>query len=449
MNVLTTEDRPRVGGRNAKLAKAVEGMHVLVTDDSYYSTLGVVRSLGRKGIRVSVLADGPVRLASRSRYCSARYSVPRSSGSSFFAAAADVLRQAHFDLVIPVGYAPTLSLAQHKAELNGLSTIEVADGEKIRAAADKAYANELAIAAGVPAPRTVCPRSLDDLVRLSADLEYPVVIKQAGETPKQPVQYARSRFELINLYHLLCERNNGSGSALPLVQEYIPGYGCGFFALYQHGVCKRIFMHRRVRETPPKGGISCCAASHYDPKLKEYGTRLLDRLEWHGVAMVEFRYDVRDNDYKLMEINPKFWGSLDLSLAAGVDFPYYLCQMAQGQELDYSEEYDRNIRFHWPLLEMQHLWKRPLSFGAVLGDVFSPRVKSNLRLDDIWPNVLEPFSRTRVRACRLVSKSQPAAHARRDCAESRRSLALSPPPPEASWWLNRCTIPRPSRAPGK
>jgi len=386
-------------------------LHVLVTDDSYYSTLGIVRSLGSKGIRVSVLADAPVALASRSRYCSGRYLVPSPSEDSYIPAVIDILRRVHFDLIIPVGYAPTAALAQHKAELNWLTKLEVADYEKIRAAADKFYTQELATSVGVPAPRTVAPATLDDVGRHAAELQYPVVIKKPSEMPGIPIDYARNEAELISLYRIICERRESYKNNLPLIQEYIPGYGCGFFALYQHGVCKRIFMHRRVRETPPRGGISCCAASNYDPKLKEYGTRLLDRLQWHGVAMVEFRYDVRDNDYKLMEINPKFWGSLDLSLTAGADFPYYLCQMAQGETLDYSEEYDQNLRYQWPLLEMQHLLKRPLSLGAVLSDALNPRVKSNISLRDIWPNLLEPFSRARSRVRRLVTKVPPIAKA--------------------------------------
>jgi hypothetical protein len=231
-------------------------------------------------------------------------------------------------------------------------------------------------------------------------------MKAPCEASDGPVHYAQSRSELLEFLRTLWSRRNGGGSGLPLVQEFIPGYGCGFFALYQNGVCKRIFMHRRVRETPPSGGISCCAESFYDPKLQEYGTRLLDRLEWHGVAMVEFRYDVRDNDYKLMEINPKFWGSLDLSLAAGVDFPYYLCQMAQGETLEYSEEYDRQVRFHWPLLEMAHLWGRPASIGAVLADSLNPQVRSNLLLSDLKPNLLEPFSRVRAQMRRMVREKE-------------------------------------------
>ncbi|MBZ5513939.1 MAG: ATP-grasp domain-containing protein [Acidobacteriia bacterium] len=377
-------------------------MHVLLTDDSYYSSLGIVRSLGKKGIRVSVLADTPVALASRSRYCSGRYSVPHPGEESYVPAVVSILRRVHFDLVISVGYAATLALAEHKAELNSITKLEVADYEKIRGAADKCYANELATAVGVPAPKMACPASFDEVVQISADFEYPVVIKPANEGPKEAVHYARTRQELLSLYRASSEPNNGRGSYRLMVQEFVPGYGCGFFALYQHGVCKRVFMHRRVREAPPLGGVSCCAASTYDPKLREYGTRLLDRLQWHGVAMVEFRYDARDHDYKLIEINPKFWGSLDLALAAGVDFPFYLCQMAQGQTLEYSEEFDRSLRYHWPLLEMKHLRRRPASIGAVLADCLNPKVKSNISWRDIRPNLLEPSSRVLAQVGRWI-----------------------------------------------
>ncbi|TAM82215.1 MAG: carboxylate--amine ligase [Acidobacteria bacterium] len=378
-------------------------MHVLVTDDSYPQSLGIVRSLGKKGIRISVLADKPTRLASYSRYCSARYEVPAPYEGSFSPAVIDLIRRFHFDLIIPVGYDPTLALAQHKNEINSLSRLEIVDAETIRLAADKRYVNELAQKVGVPAPRTVSPESPDEVLSLSRDLKFPVVIKAAIEPlVKKGVQYARTPQELLEQYEVLWERSRQSRTRPPIVQEYIPGFGCGFFALYQKGVCKRIFMHRRVREVPPAGGISCCAESYYDQKLKEYGTLLLNQLGWHGVAMVEFRYDTGDHDYKLVEINPKFWGSLDLALAAGVDFPYYLCQLAQGQTIEYSERYNRKIRFHWPLLETLHISKRPASIGAVLSDTFNPRVRSNLSFADFMPNFFEPAERVQSQISRRI-----------------------------------------------
>ena len=133
---------------------------------------------------------------------------------------------------------------------------------------------------------------------------------------------------------------------------------------------------------------------------------MLDKLEWHGVAMVEFRYDTGDNDYKLVEINPKFWGSLDLALSAGVDFPYYLCQMAQGQTIEYSEDYNRKIRFHWPLLEAMHTLKRPASIGAVAADSLNPRVRSNISFSDFMPNLFEPAERLQAQLRRRIQKNR-------------------------------------------
>jgi hypothetical protein len=119
---------------------------------------------------------------------------------------------------------------------------------------------------------------------------------------------------------------------------------------------------------------------------------MLDALKWHGIAMVEFRQDSRDGEYKLMEINPKFWGSLDLALAAGADFPADLCRIAVGETLQFTDEYDRNLRFQWPFSghgDLFHLWTRPRSIFQVALDFINPRVKSNVWLRDFGPNLNE------------------------------------------------------------
>jgi predicted ATP-grasp superfamily ATP-dependent carboligase len=312
------------------------------------------------------------------------------------------MQRNHFDLVIPVGYAMTSAMARHKVEIQTLTHLEVADFEHVQAAADKNATHELAESLSVPVPLTCAPDSSDGAINSAADLELPIVIKFPRETPGSPVWYARTRVEFASLYRAACATRRHD-SPLPLIQEYIPGFGVGFFALYQHGECKRIFMHKRIREVPPSGGMSCCAESFFDSRLEDYGRRLLDQLHWHGVAMVEFRYDLRDDDYKLIEINPKFWGSLDLALAAGVDFPWFLCQIAQGKILSFCQDYNRNLRYHWPLLEMRHTLTKPSSCLSVIGDLLRPDVRSNLWWSDPLPNLLEPFERAHSKLKRRFS----------------------------------------------
>lgn len=367
-------------------------LKVLVTDAHYKHALAIVRSLGLKGHEVTVLATSPDNVAAKSRYCSGIEYITGIS-SDIPALLGEILRRRRQDFVIPVAYLTTLALAREKHQLTPLTRLEIADYEKIVFAADKVRVRNLAAGLGILTPETVCPQSIGDLNASANHLRYPVIVKARSESAGITVRMVETRKMLFSAYDFLMAESGPAADSWPIIQEYIPGYGCGFFALYQDGVCKRVFMHRRIRENPPVGGISCCAESFYDPLLKELSTRLLDKLGWHGVAMVEFRYDIRDRQYKLLEINPKFWGSLDLALAAGVDFPGDLCGMATGIDLGYSERYRKDLRFHWFLSgDLQHALSKGGSLPAVLVDCLNPRVKSNLWLNDLGPTWSEARS---------------------------------------------------------
>lgn len=370
--------------------KDISGLRLLISDEHYKHSLAIVRHLGRRGVQVSIVATSAKSLACRSKYC---HKVIPSRAEGLEALVETILesvKRERFDLVMPVSYPLTLALARRRDEFAKFTRLEVVEGEAIELAANKAKMTDLAAKIGVPAPKTLFATEIEDRAH---ELRFPVVIKPQKESPgRAPIRYADNLVQLRK--HLSAGGHQGiasPGDGL-LVQEFIPGFGCGFFATYQKGVCKRIFMHRRVREYPASGGVSSCAESFYDPQLEMHGRRMLDSLDWHGVAMVEFRHDSRDNQYKLMEINPKFWGSLDLALAAGADFPGDLCQMALGSTLTFTGDYHRKLRFQWPFSghgDLFHLWTRPQSILQVGVDFLNPRVKSNFWLSDPGPNKLE------------------------------------------------------------
>jgi len=368
----------------------ISGATVLVTDEHYKHSLGIVRQLGRLGAHVSVVAASKESLACRSRFCK---EVILSDGHTVEALVETTLRavsERRFDLVMPVSYPMTLALARRRDDLAAYTHLEVMGSEAIEQAADKAKMTQLAGRIGIPAPKTFL---LTEVQGRLQELSFPVVIKLQKESPgRLPIRYVHNLTELKGILSAeLGDKSPGQGAKL-LVQEFIPGYGCGFFATYQYGVCKRVFMHRRVREFPAAGGVSSCAESFYDLKLETYGRRMLDALGWHGVAMVEFRRDARDADYKLMEINPKFWGSLDLALAAGADFPGDLCRMALGWDLSFTDSYERKLRFQWPFSgygEIFHVRSRPHSVLQVALDFLNPAVKSNIWMSDFRPNLEE------------------------------------------------------------
>ena len=122
-------------------------------------------------------------------------------------------------------------------------------------------------------------------------------------------------------------------------------------------------MFKEIRSVPVRGGSASYAESFYDPTLKEYGTRLLDSLNWHGVANVEFKQEKSTGRLKLMEVNPRFWGSLQLAIVSGVDFPWLMLRTALGETFPPVLDYQVNKQCRWLLFgDILHFFKNPGRF---------------------------------------------------------------------------------------
>ena len=129
-------------------------------------------------------------------------------------------------------------------------------------------------------------------------------------------------------------------AAFPLlVQQRIVGPGVGIFLLLWDGAVRATFAHRRLREKPVSGGVSVYSESvSADPALVERSRQLLEQMQWSGVAMVEYKLETKTGTPYLMEVNGRFWGSLQLAIDAGVDFPALLVAAATGAPLaDYRD----------------------------------------------------------------------------------------------------------------
>jgi len=145
----------------------------------------------------------------------------------------------------------------------------------------------------------------------------------------------------------------------------------------------RFFAHKRLREKPPGGGVSVLSQSvSIDPAQQAIARQLLDTAKWHGVAMVEFKVSPDDTPY-LMEINTRFWGSLQLAIDAGVDFPAMLFQLACDKQTKPVTDYKIGIKLRWLLGDLDNLY-------LTLRDKHTPAgVKLKSIMDFITPS---PFS---------------------------------------------------------
>ncbi len=336
---------------------------VLVTDGNQRSTLALTRALGRQGISVTVAEEEIPCLSSQSKYCSGTlvYLSPYSNPNGFVEDILKELKSHTYDLLIPMTDLTAFLVGEKKKRLSHYTQIPLPEKEIFQKACDKAETLRLAQEGGIPIPKTHFVENLDQIENISKRLSYPVVIKPRRSKiltgngwMHAGVDYAHSAEELISK----C-RSQKELLPPPLIQERITGPGYGVFTLFNRGKAKAIFSHRRLREKPPSGGVSVLSESiPVDPLMKRYATCMLEKLNWHGVAMVEFKLDRKDHRPKLMEINPRFWGSLQLAIDSGVNFPYLLYRMIMEGDVEPVWEYKVGAKNRWLLGDWDHLLAR-------------------------------------------------------------------------------------------
>jgi len=291
-------------------------MRVLVLDGNQNQAVACVRSLAAKGHTVLVGNTSNWSKAGWSRSCAGTFVYPSPrDGNRMIASLAELARQVPGTLVLPMSDATTLMIsANREALLEAGAKLVMPAHEDAMHAADKSFTTELAQSLGIAVPRSVAISSAAEARAQATSLPYPVVLKPrsseeqegsgASQSTGRPL-YARDTNEFQRAYDELSKRANSV-----LVQEFISGGGTGYFALMRNAELRLEFAHRRIRDVHPTGSGSAVRASiKPDPKLREASLAILKALNWHGVAMVEFRQRP-DGELVFLEVNGRFWNSL-------------------------------------------------------------------------------------------------------------------------------------------
>ena len=384
-------------------------MRVLVTDANGNHALAVIRSLGKRGIHVT--AADSVRFAKSffSRCCAERalYPSPTLGIRKFQKGLYRILDEHRPDMLMPMTERTISALTVDREQIESRGIILILPSQDaIRVAFNKDQTIRLAKSLGVPVPRTFSLCHLRDLEEVRPEVSYPAVIKpRASEirtvgdriVPSGPVEYC-FRPEDLEVRYLAVHRR----APLPLIQEFIPGEGYGISVLCNRGQVRALFAHRRLRMIRPTGsGSSLRESVAPPPAMAEAACRLLEALEWHGGTMVEFKLDRRDGTPKLMEINGRFWNSLPLAVAAGIDFPFLLYKLGTEGGVPECREYRMGVRCRWLVGDARHLVEVLRGRPAGWIDDFPSRWKTvldflkffgrDLFYDDLWLSDPAPF----------------------------------------------------------
>ncbi len=346
-------------------------MTVIVTDAKYRASLSVIRALAKCGhdvVLTQTLSDSHPNIPSfSSRYVSRTVGFPCSADDTdtYFSALITLIKEYDNPVVFPIGAKTLAMICAHRNELEKICSFTVCDKDMLEIANDKAHVALAARELGIKTPPTYT----------SADnAEFPVIIKPVcGEAYGLT---AADRYTVVNTcedFYAAYEKMSRYGGE-PIIQKKISGIGIGVSLLMDaNGNAVSAICHKRVREYPISGGPSACCESFYDEELVRMSERLLRKLDFVGMAMVEYKLDGNvisaDNAY-LLEINPRVWGSFPLTFVAETSFVSDYVELSEGKVVSHPlNNYNSGARMNFILSDL----------AAILSLIKNGRIKEGMR----------------------------------------------------------------------
>lgn len=352
---------------------------VLILDGMWNKSLAAVRSLGKRGFYVAAGERTRLATAIFSRYCKRRwvYSSPFMFPDDFLRDLEEELKHGRYDVVFPMEYATQVLLTEpaNRRRLEQYTALPFADAHLAKKANDKAFVMQHAKERGIDTPETFLINDTEQVAKISESIKYPVLIKPRVSSGSRGIKYAMDKDELWSIYISVHRQY-----PFPIIQEYIPDgetYGVGLLFNFQ-SEARASFVYKRLRSYPVKGGPSTLRESVKRSDIQGIAELLMKSLQWIGVAHVEFKIDPRDGKPKLLEVNPRFWGSLHLAIESGVDFPFLLFQLATNGDIEPVTDYREGVRCRWLIPgDVLHFIKNPERFSLKPG-FFNFRIKDDI-----------------------------------------------------------------------
>lgn len=347
---------------------------IIVLDAHQKQGLGIARSLCDLGYTVFTLSSKvrwSLKLSKHNFHILNETCIDNNDISKFI----HILKVYNIDAIIPVGISSHRFCVSHAKEITSFSKALLPNEETFLTLTDKIKTAKLCKKFKIPYPRMYLKTELDKNITSY----FPLVVKAPIECGHNIVEYAFSHDELDRKYSNVKNRMEKLGFFIePIIQQKITGAGIGFFGLFVDGRCIASYQHRRIREWPPSGGMSTCSEIWFDPNIKTWSEGLMKALKYSGPAMVEYKLDQEGKPH-LLEVNPKYWGSHDLALFLGLNFPDLTIKTLFKEKIETPEINISGQRYSWFFHgDFLHGFKNIKNIPRVFLDALNPNVGGNI-----------------------------------------------------------------------
>lgn len=375
---------------------------IVIPASRYPHGYASLRSLAQAGVTTIAAVPDKSLPITASRFCDEVVVIPPSRDlPAYKDALLELAARPDVRTIIPHRPPDPYLFSKYADEFASHIDLVVPPFETLQAVHDRKQLMDAAAAAGVPVPETQLLDAVevwdtDRIIKSRYNLltdEYidafgPGDARISKTVTHVPAQTTPDRAAI-------CEEMNH----VPIVQEYIDGADEYVFgALYDHGDALATSQHRQLREDSYTGGGGVYRETVDIPALDEVGRTLLDHLDWHGLACIEYIEDAATGEFKPIEINPRMWQSLPCATRAGAAFPYWYWLSATGHSEDIKAGYEAGVRTHYLYGELEHLVSivredsslvdcpsLPATIGEILQSCYEMPAFDYLHRDDPFP----------------------------------------------------------------
>jgi predicted ATP-grasp superfamily ATP-dependent carboligase len=299
-------------------------MKILVTSAHWKSALTVMQSLGRAGHEIAMVSSDPYQPSLYSKFCRRKVISPNEDlREDYCRFLLQHLSVNQYDLLIPISDLVNEYLSDIRQEVARYVKMLLPSRENLDLARDKIKTYRFAQENGILIPETFFPETMAEVDRLKSQLTYPCMVKQGKGTGGSGNMLARSPDELLMIFQDLPK-------PWPVIQQFIVGELNGLTAVCLEGEILASFSFLAFRQYPDSGGITVNARSIRNERIIRESRLFLSKLSWTGV--VDFDYLIgTDGSVFLLEINPRFSGTIQFAYKCGVDLPRVFLDVVSGK----------------------------------------------------------------------------------------------------------------------
>jgi predicted ATP-grasp superfamily ATP-dependent carboligase len=334
-------------------------MKCIITFARGWNALAAARSLGSRGIKIIAGDEYRFSPASFSKYTIDHflYPNPDDDPAGFLDTLEEVIHRHRDaadgdDYVLMPFHKESFLIAQHRERFAPLIKFALPTIEQIVEVDDKGTLARLCQQRGVPIPQTAVVDSREEFVAQAANFPYPAFVKVPRSAAAVGVRHVRDAATAIAAFDDFTHRYNLTPGSLPLLQQGVPGDDYCTTFLFDHGQCRASMTYHNLLSYPPRSGTGVMRETIDCPAMEHTGEQLLGSLGWHGVAEVDFRWTGMDATPLLIEVNPRFWGGLPQSVAAGWDYPYLLYRLAVDGRVDAVAPHASDAKTETPIVSL-------------------------------------------------------------------------------------------------